>query len=469
VSLRTPDNARFRALERARDLALLWSLLLGLGLLIGVASLRIAPAPAGQGWLGYVWGFEPISLTTGLLLCGYAAFTSFALRRRVRLGAEGEGVTTLHPRGGPALDRQIGSMTGREIVDTVRELARELGVGRIDRVQLIDRPDPNAFTASWPGVGSFVAIHSNVLELLPRACIRAVLAHEVGHVRRRDSIAALVTHLPASGARFLLAWAGIPLLQGLLGAADLAEFVRRLAGCGVALVAWQAASRVVARSHGGASQRAELVADAYAALACGWTTHLNALLLIADRVEALSAVAAALRDLPERIGQRPEPRTLLAVLNLLPRGGIDRKAAIEAAPRLFVKERLLALRAGLGLPLDDANIDDLAARAAETFREKLAMEKENEAAERRAEGKPEPVPSEEQGQAAPSDDAHWRRFDVDNSGHLDVAEARVMVESLRGEPNRMCFRDPLEGVDRLTTHPPMRARILSVADVFDPR
>ena len=82
----------------------------------------------------------------------------------------------------------------------LRELVTELA-GRADvpvpRLHLIDEVQPNAFATGRNPANSAVAVTSGLLASLPRDQVRAVLAHELAHVRNRDilvsSIAAMIS------------------------------------------------------------------------------------------------------------------------------------------------------------------------------------------------------------------------------------------------------------------------------------
>ncbi len=70
-----------------------------------------------------------------------------------------------------------------EIVD---ELCSRSGITRRPKVMIADIPIPNAFAYGSPITGNRVALTTMLLKTLSRDEIKAVLGHEVGHLKHRD-------------------------------------------------------------------------------------------------------------------------------------------------------------------------------------------------------------------------------------------------------------------------------------------
>lgn len=71
---------------------------------------------------------------------------------------------------------------------------------------------PNAFAYGSPLAGNYVAVTRGLLRLLPRDEVRAVLAHEIGHLKHRDVSVILALSLLPAAAYFIgraLVWLGI--------------------------------------------------------------------------------------------------------------------------------------------------------------------------------------------------------------------------------------------------------------------
>ena len=73
------------------------------------------------------------------------------------------------------------------LVDTVRELADEAGIG-MPEVGIFPSQASNAFATGWNRNAALVAVSAGMLQRFPRQEVRAVMAHEVGHVANGDMI-----------------------------------------------------------------------------------------------------------------------------------------------------------------------------------------------------------------------------------------------------------------------------------------
>ncbi len=73
------------------------------------------------------------------------------------------------------------------LVDTVAELADKAGVG-MPEVGIFASEAPNAFATGWNRNAALVAVSSGMLQRFPREEVRAVMAHEIGHVANGDMV-----------------------------------------------------------------------------------------------------------------------------------------------------------------------------------------------------------------------------------------------------------------------------------------
>jgi len=117
----------------------------------------------------------------------------------------------------------------------LEEVARRSGMGK-PKLVIAEVAMPNAFAYGSPLAGSYVAVTRGLLRLLSRDELRAVLAHEVGHLKHRDVTVILALTLLPVAAYFIgraLIWLGLlgggegerrsnPLVIAALGAALLA-------------------------------------------------------------------------------------------------------------------------------------------------------------------------------------------------------------------------------------------------------
>lgn len=77
--------------------------------------------------------------------------------------------------------------TEQWLVNTVADLARDANVG-MPEVGIFPSPQSNAFATGWNKNKSLVAVSQGLLQRMNRDEVRAVLAHEIGHVANGDMI-----------------------------------------------------------------------------------------------------------------------------------------------------------------------------------------------------------------------------------------------------------------------------------------
>ena len=75
----------------------------------------------------------------------------------------------------------------RWLVDTVAELARDAGIG-MPEVGVFPSQVSNAFATGWNRNDALVAVSQGLLQRFNKDEIRAVLAHEIGHVANGDMV-----------------------------------------------------------------------------------------------------------------------------------------------------------------------------------------------------------------------------------------------------------------------------------------
>ena len=89
-----------------------------------------------------------------------------------------------------------------QLVGIVHQLASRAGLP-LPRVYLIDSPHPNAFATGRNPEHAAVAATTGLLALLSRDEVEAVMAHELGHVRNRDTLIMTMTATIAGAISFL--------------------------------------------------------------------------------------------------------------------------------------------------------------------------------------------------------------------------------------------------------------------------
>ena len=88
--------------------------------------------------------------------------------------------------------REVDARTAPEFYATVQRLAGAAGLP-MPRVYVIDNPQPNAFATGRNPENAAVAATTGLLASLPVDEIAAVMAHELGHIRNRDTLIMTIT------------------------------------------------------------------------------------------------------------------------------------------------------------------------------------------------------------------------------------------------------------------------------------
>ena len=98
--------------------------------------------------------------------------------------------------------REVDGRSAPEFVGIVQQLAARAGLP-MPRVYLIDEPHPNAFATGRNPDHAAVAATTGLLQLLDRDEVEAVMAHELGHVRNRDTLIMTMTATIAGAISFI--------------------------------------------------------------------------------------------------------------------------------------------------------------------------------------------------------------------------------------------------------------------------
>lgn len=340
------------------------------------------------------------------------------------------------------------------IVNWTLELAKKSGVS-VNKVYLMNSPLPNAFTFSLPFLGSVVVVHSNTLEVLNEAEVKAIITHEIGHIKNQDSIVQIFTRMPSFFVDLIYLYVyfriGLGVVNAVLVSGDLYLAGLRL----VALGAFFLLSRILAAVSKffmqKASRAAELLSDYHAASVLGQEATINALIRLGQRVEAITVLIDEIRWLeslnPERVNTIPNSE-LMRMITQYPLDGIDEVNAREVAPDVFLSTRLTHMREVYGVELSDEQIRKAVEPAIPGLHKK------------RDEAKPDSEPTKE------PQTVDWRKVDYDKDRRLSKDELSDLLKLLRENPQKMLF-DREVGVNLHTLdHPDFRRRVLFIADQF---
>jgi heat shock protein HtpX len=109
--------------------------------------------------------------------------------------------------------REIGRAEAPEFYDLIAELAQRATLP-MPKVYIMDNPQPNAFATGRNPENAAVAATTGLLQSLSRDEIAGVMAHELAHVKNRDTLIMTITATLA-GAISMLGW-----FAGMFGGRD---------------------------------------------------------------------------------------------------------------------------------------------------------------------------------------------------------------------------------------------------------
>ena len=127
-------------------------------------------------WIGQ-WLGGPQGLVVALVFAAVMNFGSYWFADRIVLAMYGA--------------RELSEQDAPELFRIVRELAAGIPMP-MPRVYLIPSESPNAFATGRSPEHAAVAVTEGILRLLTRDELRGVLAHELSHVRNRDTLISAV-------------------------------------------------------------------------------------------------------------------------------------------------------------------------------------------------------------------------------------------------------------------------------------
>jgi heat shock protein HtpX len=112
--------------------------------------------------------------------------------------------------------REVSELDAPELHAAVQNLAISAGIPK-PRVYMIPTDSPNAFATGRDPSHAAVAVTAGITRILNRQELEAVLAHELGHIRNRDTLIMTVTATIAGAITMLAHMAQWALIFGGLG------------------------------------------------------------------------------------------------------------------------------------------------------------------------------------------------------------------------------------------------------------
>jgi heat shock protein HtpX len=115
--------------------------------------------------------------------------------------------------------KEVSEAEAPELHSVVNSLAMYARLPK-PRVYLIDSDSPNAFATGRDPSHAAVAVTSGILRILDRTELEAVLSHELGHIRNRDTLIMTVTATIAGAITLIAHMAQWALIFGGMGGRD---------------------------------------------------------------------------------------------------------------------------------------------------------------------------------------------------------------------------------------------------------
>ena len=214
---------------------------------------------------------------------------------------------------------EVDERTAPELVHMVRDLAGRAGLP-MPRVYLIDNPQPNAFATGRNPENAAVAATTGLLHMLSHDEVAGVMAHELAHIKNRDTLIMTVSATIA-GAIATLAQFGF-----LFGGRDnRPNPIVMLATALLAPIAAMIIQMAISRSR-------EYDADRMGAQICGQPLSL---------ASALARIAGGVAHIPNPDAERRPATAPLFIINPLSGQGVDNWFSTHPA----TENRIAALHA----------------------------------------------------------------------------------------------------------------------------
>jgi heat shock protein HtpX len=215
---------------------------------------------------------------------------------------------------------EVDERTAPELVSLVRDLARNANLP-MPRVYIIENPQPNAFATGRNPENAAVAATTGLLDMLSHDEIAGVMAHELAHIKNRDTLIMTVSATIA-GAIATLAQFGF--LFGGRGD-DRPNPIVMLATVLLAPIAAMIIQMAISRSR-------EYDADRMGAEFCGQPLSL---------ASALAKIAGGVAHVPNMDAERHPATAPLFIINPLSGHGMDNLFSTHPA----TENRIAALHA----------------------------------------------------------------------------------------------------------------------------
>jgi heat shock protein HtpX len=227
---------------------------------------------------------------------------------------------------------EVSAQSAPEYYGLVQELAARAELP-MPRVYVMHNPQPNAFATGRSPSSSAVCASTGLLEMLSREEVSGVLAHELAHIRNRDTLTMTVAATIGGAISMLAQWLQFSVLFGGRNR-DGGSRMTALTAMIVAPFAAMIVQMAISRSR-------EYQADRLGAMVCG-----NPLWL----ASALQRIQAAVRGIPNENVERAPAMAALFIINPLTGQGMDNLFSTHPNTENRVSElEKLAIEMGLNV------------------------------------------------------------------------------------------------------------------------
>ena len=225
--------------------------------------------------------------------------------------------------------QEVDAQSAPEFFAIVQGLAARAGLPP-PRVYLMHNPQPNAFATGRNPANAAVCASTGLIEMLSREEVAAVMAHELAHIKNRDTLTMTVAATIGGAISMFAQWLQVTAIFGgnRQGGSRIATFAAMLAAPFAAMIVQMAISR-----------SREYQADRLGAMICG-----NPLWL----ASALEKIQVAVRQIPSRTAEQMPATAHLFIINPLSGRGMDNWFSTHPSTENRIAE-LLRLAAEMGV------------------------------------------------------------------------------------------------------------------------
>ncbi|MBD3192406.1 MAG: M48 family metalloprotease [Candidatus Heimdallarchaeota archaeon] len=339
----------------------------------------------------------------------------------------------------------------------VNELAEQQGVKSITKIFLMDTNIPNALTLDVVPIPlirrSWLVLDANILDILEEKEIKAVISHELGHIKHYDSSLNLFRY-GLNYFTFIAYSLGIlEMLYYIIAEPPNLLNILLRSGFLVVFILLLFILTFISRSLMTVTRReSELLADYYGAKKIGRNHMINALILLGQRLEVVHAFATEFNWLGGRENRKNLHREFLQGLKALPREELNEDFTRERAVQIYLSNRLKNLREDLYIPFTDDQIKSLANKATKELLKLRKEQIENGL-----------VNDRKKDSIVNLHTIDWRLVDKDKDLYLNDEEIDYLIKELRNNPNKELFEDELSKMSFfLRDYPSLKERILFI-------